>query len=56
MSSKGMENDKKACIAVKSCDESEITIKRKKTSNLFSKCFQNPIKPLPKVSVGNELI
>ena len=25
MSSKGMENDKKACIAVKSCDESEIT-------------------------------
>ena len=57
MSSKGMENDKKACLAVKSCDESEITIKRKKkTSNFFSKCFQNPIKPLPKVSVGNELI
>ena len=56
MSSKGMENVKKACIAVKSCDESEISIKRKKTSKCFSKYFQNPIKPHPNISAGNKLI
>ena len=37
MSSKGMENVKK--IAVKSCDESEITIKRKKNFQFFFKMF-----------------
>ena len=46
MSSKGIKNVKKACIAVKSCDESEKTVKRKKKpSKFFSKYFQNPIKP-----------
>ena len=41
-----MENVKKACIAVKSCDESEKTVKKKKkTSKFFSKYFQNPMKP-----------
>ena len=48
MSSKGMENVRKACIAVKSCDESEIP-KKKKKSKCFAKYFQNPIKPLPYV-------
>ena len=40
MSSKGMENVKKACIAVKSCDESEITKKQKKLPNVFQNIFK----------------
>ena len=45
MSSKGMENDKKACIAVKSCDESEKTVKRKKNFQIFFKIFSKSNKP-----------
>ena len=48
MSSKGMKNVKKACIAVKSCDESEITIKRKKTSNFFFTIFSKSNKTTSK--------
>ena len=39
MSSKGMENVKKACSAVKSCVESEMFIKRKKNFQIFFKIF-----------------
>jgi hypothetical protein len=39
MSSKGMENVKKACIAVKSCDESEIP-KKKKNPNVLQNIFK----------------
>ena len=48
MSSKGMENDKKACLAVKSCDESEITIKRKKNFQFFFKMFSKSNKTTSK--------
>ena len=41
MSSKGIKNVKKACIAVKSCDESEKTVKRKKKlPNFFQNIFK----------------
>ena len=39
ISSKGIKNVKKACIAVKSCDESEKTVKRKKNFQIFFKIF-----------------
>ena len=41
MSSKGMKNVKRACIAIKSCDESEKTVKKKKKlPNFFQNIFK----------------
>ena len=41
MSSKGMKNVKRACIAIKSCGESEKTVKKKKKlPNFFQNIFK----------------